>query len=40
MGEGLEKKPAFAQKVCASDSATVVVSRSVILSNVVLKVFN
>jgi hypothetical protein len=37
---GLEKEPVFAQKNCAYDSAAVVVSRSAILSNAVLKAFN
>jgi hypothetical protein len=37
---GLEKELAFAQKVYASDSAATAVSRSVILSNAVLKAFN
>jgi hypothetical protein len=36
---GLEKEPAFAQKICTSDSAAAV-SRFVILSNAVLKAFN
>jgi hypothetical protein len=37
---GLEIEPAFAQKVYASDSVDVNVSRFVILSNAVLKAFN
>jgi hypothetical protein len=37
---GLEKEPTFTQKVCVSYSAVAAVSRSVILSNAVLKVFN
>jgi hypothetical protein len=40
LGEGVEKEPAFGQKVCASDSDAAAVSRSVIHSNVVLKAFN
>jgi hypothetical protein len=40
MDDGLEKESAFAQKVCASDSAAAAVSRSVILSNAVVKAFN
>jgi hypothetical protein len=37
---GLEKESDFAQKVCASDSIAVTVSRSIILLNAVLKAFN
>jgi hypothetical protein len=37
---GLEKEPTFAQKVYASDSVAAAVSRSVILSNAVIKAFN
>jgi hypothetical protein len=37
---GLEKELAFAQKVYASDSVAAAVSRSIILSNAVLKAFN
>jgi hypothetical protein len=40
LGEGLEKEPVFTQKVCASDSVVGAVSKSVILSNAVLKAFN
>jgi hypothetical protein len=36
----LEKEPAFAQKVYVTDSVAAAVSRSVILSNAVLKAFN
>jgi hypothetical protein len=37
---GLEKESVFTQKVYASDGAAAAVSRSVILSNAVLKTFN
>jgi hypothetical protein len=37
---GLEKEPAFAQNIYTSNSASVAVSTSVILSNAVLNAFS